>query len=97
MKRFLFSAFLFLCLFSAQAFGQEQPIGLRDGPGRELVEGNCAICHSLDYPVMNSPFLDRAGWEKTINKMVSVYGAPIKKEDIPKIVDYLTRYYGKKE
>lgn len=31
-----------------------------------------------------------------VNKMVKVMGAPIKQEDIPKIVDYLMKYYGKK-
>lgn len=78
----------------ALAAGEDQ-IRLKDGPGRELVEANCATCHSLDYIQMNSPFLDRKGWEATLGKMVNAMGAPIPKEEVPKIVDYLTRYYGK--
>jgi hypothetical protein len=29
--------------------------------------------------------------------MVNIYGAPVKEADIPQIVDYLTKYYGKKD
>lgn len=79
---------------AAFAAGEEQ-IRLKDGPGRELVEANCATCHSLDYIQMNSPFLDRKGWEATLSKMVNAMGAPVPKEDAPLIVEYLNRYYGK--
>ena len=57
--------------------------------------GNCVMCHSLDYIPMNSVFLDRKGWEASVNRMIKVMGAPIKSEDIPQIVDYLTKYYDK--
>lgn len=53
------------------------------------------MCHSLDYIVMNSPFLDRAGWERTVRKMVTVMGAPLSAEDIAEITEYLDRDYGK--
>lgn len=53
------------------------------------------MCHSLDYIVMNSPFQDRAAWEKTVNKMIKVYGAPLSEEDAAAIVSYLDRSYGK--
>ncbi len=32
-----------------------------------------------------------------VNKMIKAFGAPVKQEDVPKIVEYLTKYYGKKE
>ncbi len=35
------------------------------------------MCHSLDYIPMNSLFLDRKGWEGSVNKMIKVMGAPI--------------------
>ena len=79
---------------AALAAGEGQ-IRLKDGPGKELVEANCATCHSLDYIQMNSPFLDRKGWEATLSKMVNAMGAPVPKEDVPPIVEYLNRYYGK--
>lgn len=46
---------------------------------------------------MNSPFLDKKGWEASVNKMIKVFGAPIKQEDVGPIVEYLYKYYGKKE
>jgi hypothetical protein len=73
----------------------EGSIKLKDGPGRELVERDCVACHSLDYIPMNSPFLDRKGWEGSVAKMINVMGAPIATQDVPAIVHYLTRNYGK--
>ena len=45
---------------------------------------------------MNSPFLDRAGWEGSVNKMIKVFGAPIAAEDVSAIVGYLAENYGRK-
>jgi mono/diheme cytochrome c family protein len=88
--------FTLLSLFMmGAAFADESEIKLKEGPGKELVSAHCAICHSLDYIPMNSMFLDRKGWEKTVDKMINVMGAPIKPEDVPAIVDYLARQYGK--
>jgi hypothetical protein len=53
------------------------------------------MCHSLDYILMNSPFQDKAAWEKTVNKMVKVMGAPLTAEDITAVVAYLDTHYGK--
>ena len=86
---------LFMSLVSAAAFADEGTIQLKDGLGKDLVMGNCVMCHSLDYVPMNSVFLDRKGWEASVNKMIKVMGAPIKNEDIGQIVDYLTKCYGK--
>lgn len=83
-----------LALFGA-AHADESQITLKEGPGRDKVQANCGICHSLDYIPMNSVFLDRKGWEGSVNKMVKVMGAPIKAEDIAPIVDYLAAQYGK--
>lgn len=91
MKRLLLLALLPLTAAAAD----EGQIRLKEGAGRELVEANCAVCHSLDYIQTNSPFLDRKGWEATLSKMVNVMGAPIPKEDVPMIVEYLNQYYGK--
>ena len=97
MKRVLFLAIIFFSLLFIQSFAQEEKIELKDGPGRDLVKIDCVVCHSLDYVIMNSPFLDRKGWEGEVNKMVSVYGASLKKADIPQIIEYLNEYYGKKD
>jgi cytochrome c5 len=73
----------------------ETSIRLADGTGREQVQASCSMCHSLDYILMNSPFQDRAGWEKTVNKMVKVMGAPLTADDITAVVGYLESHYGK--
>lgn len=84
-----------MLLFSVPALADEGKIRLKNGPDKDLVAANCTMCHSLDYIPMNSVFLDRKGWEATVNKMIKAMGAPVKNEDIPHIVDYLTKYYGK--
>jgi len=91
MKTMLIS----LLLLSGSALADEASIRLKDGTGKDKVMANCVSCHSVDYIPMNSIFLDRNGWTATVNKMVKALGAPIKEEDIPPIVDYLARYYGK--
>jgi hypothetical protein len=73
----------------------EDQVALKDAPGRDVVEANCSMCHSLDYIPMNSVFLDRKGWEASVTKMIKVMGAPIRSEDVPVIVEYLARNYGK--
>jgi cytochrome c5 len=82
-------------LLAAPALADESQVTLKDGDGRQLVEANCSMCHSLDYIQMNSVFLDRKGWEASVNKMIKVMGAPIRAEDVPGLVDYLTKSYGK--
>lgn len=91
MKRLLLLVLLPLTATAAD----EGQFRLKEGAGRELVEANCATCHSLDYIQMNSPFLDKKGWEATLSKMVNAMGAPIAKEDVPMIVEYLNQHYGK--
>jgi len=83
-----------LLIAAAPALAQESQVRLRDGPGRQLVEANCVMCHSLDYIPMNSPFLDRKGWEASVNKMIKVMGAPIAEADAQKIANYLAGQYG---
>ena len=79
----------------ATASAQEKPIELANGPGREIVEKYCGNgCHSLDYITMNSPILDDKGWTSELNKMIDVFGAPIKPDETRIIVDYLVKNYG---
>jgi mono/diheme cytochrome c family protein len=87
---------LTLLLPAAGALADESQVVLKDAPGRELVLTNCIICHSLDYIPMNSVFLDRKGWEASVNKMIKVMGAPTSPEEAKQIVEYLVLNYGKK-
>lgn len=90
-KIFVFALLLLPCIAQAD----ESKIKLKDGPNRELVEAQCSICHSNDIIQINSPFLDQKGWDAEVHKMIKVMGAPLPAEDVPKVVEYLTKYYGK--
>jgi sulfite dehydrogenase (cytochrome) subunit B len=88
-------AVLFPATLAAPALAQEEPaIKLKDGPGLDRVEANCAACHSLDYIQMNSPFPNAALWEAEVTKMIKAYGAPVSEADAAVIVDYLKKNYG---
>jgi hypothetical protein len=72
----------------------EQRIVLKEGAGRDKVEANCGSCHSLDYIVANSPFMNRTVWDAEVTKMVKAYGAPVSDADAKVITEYLVTYYG---
>jgi len=95
MKTMVACLLLGLALVAAVVVAQERRLELKDAPGRAQVEANCGSCHSLDYVLMNSPFLDRAGWDASVTKMIKVFGAPISPEDAKAIVEYLDTNYGK--
>jgi sulfite dehydrogenase (cytochrome) subunit B len=81
-------------LMAVSAAAEEKPVQLKRAPGLDKVEANCTACHSLDYIPMNSPFLNAAGWDAEVNKMINVFGAPIDQADANNIADYLKKNYG---
>jgi sulfite dehydrogenase (cytochrome) subunit B len=81
-------------LVAAPALAQEPTIDLKKAPGLDKVQTNCAVCHSLDYIQMNSPFPNAALWDAEVAKMRNVYGAPISDADAAVIADYLKHNYG---
>jgi len=87
--------FLLLCFISAATAAGESQIALKGGQEKDKAAAQCAMCHSLDYITMNATVLDEAGWERTVDKMINVMGAPINGEDRQAIIDYLARNYGK--
>jgi hypothetical protein len=91
MRQLLISGMVVVFSLAARA---EEVVTLKDGPGRDIVEGYCGACHSLDYPRINARFLNRKGWETEVDKMIKAYGAPIGNADAKTIVDYLTANYG---
>lgn len=76
------------------AAADERPVPLKAGAGVDKVKGNCNACHSLDYILMNSPFLNAAGWDAEVTKMINAFGAPISAADAKVIADYLKANYG---
>jgi mono/diheme cytochrome c family protein len=66
---------------------------LKDGLGKELVAGQCILCHSTDY-ISTQPPLTRGQWQATVDKMRAKYGAPVPTNAVPTIVEYLAASYG---
>jgi hypothetical protein len=60
------------------------------GPGADAVSNNCLTCHSAGM-VLDQAALSREVWTAEVNKMINAYKAPVAPEDIPAIVDYLTK------
>lgn len=77
------------------AMADESDFSLKQAPGVDVVEGNCAACHSLDMIQMNDPVQGEKGWAETVGKMVHVMGAPISEDDQKQIIAYLAANYGK--
>jgi cytochrome c5 len=59
--------------------------------GEEIVNGACTTCH--DTRAVDTQALDEAGWTKQVKAMIEK-GAVLKADDIPVVVDYLTRFHG---
>jgi mono/diheme cytochrome c family protein len=89
-----FAIVLVAALIASPAFADEQVIKLKPGPGLDKVESNCTACHSLAYIPMNSPFLNAAGWDAAVNKMINALKAPIDEADAKAIKEYLAKNYG---
>lgn len=75
---------------------QEETVQLKEAPGRELTAGRCNICHSLEYIPSNAPAMNRAVWQKEVQKMKDRFGAPITDEEAQQILDYLDGSYSGK-
>ncbi len=71
-----------------------EKVDLKPGKGREVVIGQCSLCHSVDY-LTTQPPLTKAGWTASVDKMRSKYGAPIPTNAAPLLVEYLVGQYGK--
>ena len=63
-------------------------LALPPGPGADEVFANCTACHSTST-MLQQPKLTREKWQALIEKMVTVYKAPVDPAAVPKIVDYL--------
>lgn len=79
---------------SSASRADESMVELKAGAGQETVQGNCAVCHSLDYIRANSVFLSMDGWKAEVTKMRSIYGAPIDDATAEEILHYLAANYG---
>ncbi|MGB7622174.1 MAG: hypothetical protein WBN92_07465 [Terriglobia bacterium] len=101
MKRVIVFGF-FILVIPLGAFSVEKkiqlppdhPFGkLTAGPGSELTEKKCGLCHSTDY-IVRQPRGDLKRWQGVVTKMIKVYAAPIDEPEARTIADYLASAYG---
>jgi hypothetical protein len=59
------------------------------GPGSDIA-GKCLICHSAGM-VLKQPALTQTEWTAEINKMRTVYGAPIDESEVATLSTYFTK------
>ena len=109
MFRHLLPSVVILTIVATPAVGVAAPIEFKsvnidlpdsdkmfpDGPGSDTINNNCLACHSADM-VLNQPTMPKDAWKSEVNKMISIYKAPIAAEDVTPIVDYLAAVKGTK-
>jgi hypothetical protein len=66
-------------------------VTLPDGPGKDLVEKNCVLCHGLDRVAAVKRSL--VGWSDMLKRM-EFYGAPVSGKDEQTITAYLESKFG---
>ncbi len=66
---------------------------LPPGPGRDAVSTRCLSCHESDLMVQQR--LSRAGWGRTLDKMVR-WGAVIEPTEREPMLDYLSAHFAPK-
>jgi cytochrome c5 len=83
---------LLACCLAMPAMAQRAP--LPPGPGKDIVEAGCAMCHSLSYIPMNSRFMTPDVWKAEVTKMRAAFGAPIDDDAANQILTYLIANFG---
>ncbi|MEA1982198.1 MAG: sulfite:cytochrome C oxidoreductase subunit B [Campylobacterota bacterium] len=66
---------------------------IKMGKGFDAVQANCLMCHSFGYIINQGP-QSRDFWKKKTEKMITHFKAPIMKEDVKIVTDYLFQHYG---
>lgn len=64
------------------------PMSFQAGPGSDIANSYCLICHSAEYIYMQPPH-PREQWVEIVKKMKAIFGCPIPDGQISPLVDYL--------
>lgn len=64
------------------------PVYFQPGPGQEIANGYCLICHSAEYIYMQPPH-SQTTWTDIVKKMKRVMGCPIPDDQIEGLASYL--------
>ena len=78
--------------FGPQGGGQQATGGGGGEAGKMILENACTACHDLDL-VMDMK-LSKQEWDDLVKSMISK-GAAVEDKDVPVLVDYLAKTYGK--
>ena len=63
-----------------------------DGPGKEILEKQCRTCHSAEMVLTQRKSVDE--WKELVGAMID-QGAEIDDEQVPVLVEYLAKNWGK--
>lgn len=63
-------------------------------PEAELVVSSCGGCHSLDYLTTQPPGKGAQFWRDAVNKMITVYGAPVQPGEVDDLTTVLAGRMG---
>jgi cytochrome c5 len=81
---------IFLALAMAAVPMMVKAQGLPDGPGKALVENQCASCHGLEQVVAHRDTKD--GWSTVVDYMVS-RGMAATDEEVKTMVEYFAKNF----
>jgi len=97
MKKVIVIFFIFSLTLFAQLEGDVKvpyiDFPMKKGKGEYSTRGKCNMCHSFGY-VINQGEQSKAFWREKTLKMIKVFNAPIRLEDVDIVVDYLYANYG---
>jgi sulfite dehydrogenase len=89
-----FGVWCFACLAAPLKIELPPETGVfKPGPGVDIANGQCLVCHSVEY-VVTQPPLPRTFWASSVKKMREKYGSAIPEEQVEPLLDYLTQHYG---
>ncbi len=97
LRRFLVLLSVLLCCSLHAAIVEiklpPETASFKPGLGVEFANGQCLVCHSVEYVTTQPPF-PRTFWSAEVKKMQQTYGAQVPADQVEPIVDYLTLNYG---
>jgi len=67
---------------------------LPEGNGKAEVALACTSCHDLTQVITQKK--STGNWRTTLQKMISQYQAPVDKDDMPILIEYLAKNFGDK-
>lgn len=82
------AAFFVGNLWLASSTGQTRP--MPDGPGKAETQKLCAQCHEMDRSI--APRQDRAGWQRTVDKMIA-FGMKATDKELEAVMNYLVAHF----